>query len=56
MTGDTRLVFLGVALLLASSILFLPTGVGSAVSAGLASIAVVGLAAAVFRNSGRRAA
>ncbi|MFB6155315.1 MAG: hypothetical protein ABEJ22_05420 [Haloferacaceae archaeon] len=56
MKGDTRLVAVGVFLLFASSLIFLPTGVGSPVSAVLAATAVVGLLVAAFRDDGRRAA
>ena len=56
MTVDTRLVALGVALLLFSSLLFLPTGVGAKVSVALAALAGVGVLAATLGGRDRRIA
>jgi hypothetical protein len=56
MTVDTRLVAVGVALLLFSSLLFLPTGVGAKVSIGLAALAGVGVLVAALGGRDQRTA
>ena len=56
MTEDLRLVAAGAALLLSSSVLFLPTAVPGDISLLLAVVAVVAVVAAALRFGVRRTA